>query len=93
MPNDMMEMPLTMGQMRTLAALLMNRKIAYRIDDCNNVKFVGASEMAQFSWKCIMWIDGDTVLYHPYKRTYKSARAGNMLDWVGLIIWRLRQGW
>ena len=97
MPNDQMEMPLTMGQMRALGALLMNRDVAATQLDGNNVKMWGATPYAPFRWKMVFWNNGDVVLFHPWKReglqSFRSARAGNLLDWIGLIIWRLRQGW
>jgi hypothetical protein len=97
MPKDMMEMPLTKGQMKALGALLMNRPITTIQMDTNNIKMWGATDFAPYAWKCVFWNNGDTVLYHPWKRegmeSYRSARAGNLLDWTKLIIWRLRQGW
>ncbi len=97
MQQIQMQMPLTKRQMKALGALIMNRKIATIQLDGNNVKMWGTSEYGPYAWKCVFWNNGDVVIYHPWKRegieSFKSARAGNLLDWTLLIIWRLRQGW
>ena len=96
MPNDMMEMPLPMKEMARIASVLMNRKIAYVQRNGNNVAFYATTEFHSYAWKTVFWIDGDVVLYHPWRNMslegFRRARAKNLLDWVNLILWRLRQG-
>ena len=96
MQQIQMEMPLSMEEMAKIAERLMNRKIAYVQRNGNNVAFYAATEFHSYAWKCVFWIDGDTVIYHPWRNMslegFRRARAGNLLDWANLLIWRLRQG-